>query len=414
MDSTKDQHFYPNACHVCRAYGENVKLKRCSRCLMIAYCDRNHQKQHWQQHKKLCRILSGLLKNFGTYHGMKPFWTNNEEYWRKSTKDLALSVQILSSLEGHELLLFEVEMLFFRRSCEVCHETDPRKLQDCPNCPDSSFCVEHPKDNRHFTKCQMSKLYFEANNASPKFKNLILSKNYGESIPKNMDQLIGFFAKHCQVDKIFKSTKSWAAVLSDHLTMPYTFMYAMQQLSRPKLQKMTIHVLLRNCQDMPKPNFWHHLFHHDEVLEQLKIVFISPINLKTSTVKIQLCEECIKNKRQISVQNVGGLYTSFLAGKSYTKPDVIIGFELKIHRFDSIWDPIVTTLAKLGCPLIMTSHCIRESKADEENINSILGKKVKPHWAGKNPFPSWRPFKELEAASFQYRDEYLTVYNKLI
>lgn len=30
----------------------------CTRCKMVRYCDREHQKQHWPQHKRRCRPFS--------------------------------------------------------------------------------------------------------------------------------------------------------------------------------------------------------------------------------------------------------------------------------------------------------------------------------------------------------------------
>ncbi|KAM4065590.1 MYND finger domain-containing protein [Hirsutella rhossiliensis] len=40
---------------VCRVCGEMAGARRCSRCLTVAYCSRQHQKEDWKVHKKGCK-----------------------------------------------------------------------------------------------------------------------------------------------------------------------------------------------------------------------------------------------------------------------------------------------------------------------------------------------------------------------
>ncbi|KAM4064181.1 MYND finger domain-containing protein [Hirsutella rhossiliensis] len=40
---------------VCRGCGEMAGARRCSRCLTVAYCSRQHQKEDWKVHKKGCK-----------------------------------------------------------------------------------------------------------------------------------------------------------------------------------------------------------------------------------------------------------------------------------------------------------------------------------------------------------------------
>ncbi|KAM4061850.1 MYND finger domain-containing protein [Hirsutella rhossiliensis] len=40
---------------VCRVCGEMAGARRCSRCLAVAYCSRQHQKEDWKVHKKGCK-----------------------------------------------------------------------------------------------------------------------------------------------------------------------------------------------------------------------------------------------------------------------------------------------------------------------------------------------------------------------
>jgi hypothetical protein len=49
-------------CQVCsKEESGEVKLFKCSRCKSVLYCGRDHQKQHYPQHKKHCKsIAEGL------------------------------------------------------------------------------------------------------------------------------------------------------------------------------------------------------------------------------------------------------------------------------------------------------------------------------------------------------------------
>ncbi|KAM4063889.1 MYND finger domain-containing protein [Hirsutella rhossiliensis] len=40
---------------VCRVCREIAGARRCSRCLAVAYCSRQHQKEDWKVHKKGCK-----------------------------------------------------------------------------------------------------------------------------------------------------------------------------------------------------------------------------------------------------------------------------------------------------------------------------------------------------------------------
>ena len=61
-----DTYYYPNMCHVCHVFDKTEDpLKRCSRCNLISYCGRKHQKQDWPFHKDLCGVVSEMVKNVG-------------------------------------------------------------------------------------------------------------------------------------------------------------------------------------------------------------------------------------------------------------------------------------------------------------------------------------------------------------
>lgn len=40
---------------ICEICGKTSGLKSCGRCLLVNYCSREHQLQHWKDHKQWCR-----------------------------------------------------------------------------------------------------------------------------------------------------------------------------------------------------------------------------------------------------------------------------------------------------------------------------------------------------------------------
>lgn len=52
-----------NTCASCgkECVAEQDKLKRCTRCLRVGYCNRTCQGSHWQQHRPACRPSPELV-----------------------------------------------------------------------------------------------------------------------------------------------------------------------------------------------------------------------------------------------------------------------------------------------------------------------------------------------------------------
>lgn len=46
-----------NATKMCAVCGVTVALRKCSGCQSVAYCSREHQLQHWKEHKAECRVI---------------------------------------------------------------------------------------------------------------------------------------------------------------------------------------------------------------------------------------------------------------------------------------------------------------------------------------------------------------------
>ena len=54
----------PRDCHNCESRGrqpfDNSSLKRCTRCKLMTYCNKDCQLEHWyRHHKTVCKVISG-------------------------------------------------------------------------------------------------------------------------------------------------------------------------------------------------------------------------------------------------------------------------------------------------------------------------------------------------------------------
>ncbi|XP_043281786.1 uncharacterized protein [Venturia canescens] len=424
IDSLRD-HFYANACHVCWAYGKDIKLKRCGNCLMIAYCSREHQIVHWPKHKDMCKAISELKKVGLSYQMRDSLFGSLQESWRAIRKTM---LRLIQSKLGRPLSGFEIEMVTLPRCCVICHETEHSRLRDCTECPSASFCYDHPKDVKHDIQCKMSKLHLEQHNVMPDmvphFKNTF-SLFYGENAPLSMDEVIDVVKTHCCLRKN-SPPKLVAAVISTLLTSSYTFMYSMEKLSRSKLQKLKVHIIDTDTSIMDSLLYWEYVLHRNESLEELQIVLVgSSVDCRycncrdfNTSAKIQLCEKCTKHDRKMTIQVIGVSYEQLTASANFVKPDYVIRFNLGTNESESDhFDPWPATsiraLAKIGCPFFMTSCTAEELKKNEKKINSILGKEIKPFWTGKNPFSSSQLVRNYESDDFCYDNQYLTIYEVL-
>ncbi|XP_071556744.1 putative protein MSS51 homolog, mitochondrial [Temnothorax nylanderi] len=96
--------FYATMCHVCKRFGDGVHLKSCGGCKMIAYCGQEHQKQHWKQHKSLCKAIQVVLRDDSMdYRG------ETTEKW--ADKKLSF-MQLVSSRLGRDLNVTDSEMVY--------------------------------------------------------------------------------------------------------------------------------------------------------------------------------------------------------------------------------------------------------------------------------------------------------------
>ncbi|XP_043269830.1 uncharacterized protein [Venturia canescens] len=296
-DPTKHFHYYSNVCGMCQVYGEGIKLQRCSGCRMIAYCSKLHQSDHWPRHKEICPVLKTLMKGTDTIYGINKSW--EDKAWMKHRE---LLIALIIEKLGRTLSLGEFEMLAFPRSCQTCHETDPSKLTDCQECPDTSFCIKHPKDKEHLAKCKVSRLHFETNNAM--VKKLCFAPYIKKYIPQNMDQAVGLHMSEFLSLEYPTSAEACVALYSERLTRAETFLYALKKLSRSELRCMTIHVVEADDEVLYHDFFIKYFMERDESIQELTIFYfcsdlLNKINEEQSKDNQKSINSVLKKKNEI-------------------------------------------------------------------------------------------------------------------
>lgn len=117
--------YYANSCIVCHSV---ARVESCNRCKMIFYCGEKHRKKHWPEHKDICKVILGMLKETGATTLFDNLKTDDAETWMKTKFDLMLKAE---SKLGTPLLNYEREMFLFPKTCFVCHESDLSVLKAC-------------------------------------------------------------------------------------------------------------------------------------------------------------------------------------------------------------------------------------------------------------------------------------------
>ncbi|XP_011172323.1 uncharacterized protein LOC105204806 [Solenopsis invicta] len=412
---SSDAYFYATVCHVCKKFGDGVSLKRCGGCRMIAYCDREHQKQHWPQHKSFCKAIQDLLQGRSIEDpGIIP----------KEPDDIVKLMFLMTMKLERYLEKFEEDMILYSRKCAVCHERNGRLLEDCQNCFSASFCKDHKDSIEHKDVCDALKLTFQFY-----ISEWYVDLNYMEHIPdtntfQNMNDFVNaLFSLYEHTSNIqFTSitTVPYNLLTVSHsrwLTNSLSLFHAMQILDYiPKRKDLTIHVIIADETDEIIIEAWEILLHLLQPVISLKIVIIglellSDFNL----IQLLVCKNCISGKKKVSVEFHKMLYEKYACSPLFVKPDLIVAFNIDIKGIEFKRVPFVRMLVKQNCPIVLLGSVSMETLELKINgLNTILNKKVDYVYKGKNPFASLLPARRcMPKLGVFYRNCYLIIYRSL-
>lgn len=408
MDDKYNQFFYPNVCHICKRY-KDIELNDCARCHMISYCNRCNQKQHWPQHRIICKAIRCVLQD-------KDYMNTEEltsERWNKKKMGYMESI---SKKLGRELVPYEKQMFMFPKACLICHRQGRLKL--CGNCPSASFCVIHKHSqicaNRHKKDCDMMRFIFEID------KKYFMEENRDEKVISfkfmlhwkyfyNMESYLSYWYP----DITDMSAKISAIVHSEYVTRPLTVCFAMGRLKHIlNDESLVIHFIVTTSDDVETVEMWKILFYLTYV-RSITVVLLGPVIKKNITKSFDDCfSELLSTdkKRRITLIYRAMLYEEYVRTRDFQKPNFIIGFNAIICSNDYFTTKQLNTLmpsslalAEQNCPFVLALNFI-DKKVEKTLRNFTL-------FCGRNPFLSFRICRYSNILC--NHNQYLIIYEKL-
>ncbi|XP_071556360.1 uncharacterized protein [Temnothorax nylanderi] len=416
IDNDYTKFFYATMCHVCKRFGDGVPLKLCSNCKMISYCGQEHQKQHWKQHKPLCKAIQDVLQNCN----MNVCGETSEE----CTNVKQMFILLVSSTLARRLTMDETQMFRFPRECLVCHERDARSLKDCQKCA-ASFCKDHKDGTEHGDICAPLELCLHSDFlATRKESYYLVLISYathvfatGNVTFRDMKDFINFCGI-IQTDSVM-SYDILAADHSQYLTRPLTLFHAMRLLNyAAKRKNLVVHVVGASVAEECTLIGWEVLPRLIETVMSVTIVMIGP-ELKRKFDPSGTCDDCPSpDNKSLIFKYHDVLYENYVRSSLFVKPDLIVGFNLGIHERElgskrETWAPSIRMLAKQNCPFVLTSVTLQDFEKETDRINAILGRQVDYIYKEKNPFASLRPHRILGPERVYYENQYVAVYRNL-
>lgn len=411
--------FYANVCHVCKKFGEWISLKRCGNCTMISYCSKEHQKEHWSQHKDLCKAICSILRD----NKISSFLNDEQNLSTETWAQIKMNFMLLVTMTiGRKLEHYEQEMFKFIRSCAVCHDNNAQVLEDCSSCPNTSFCKKHRNNAEHKKICYLTKLCFKLDVASMMYKSeipkmKILPHTNHNNLPQNIKDFIHHYIEPHKISHL--SIEEEIAINAEYLTRPLTLLYALQKLKYTlENNNIVIHIIAANLLDVNGIELWEILLHWLPDIRMAKIVLIGP-ELSSGFIPINLCESCQYNNKQFLIQAHGMLYNNYTQSDSYIKPHIIIGYNAGISECEDFrsqndtWTESLQILAEQSCPFVLTSYTSMEVKREQDRLNTVLNKIINCAFCDQNPYSSLRPYRDFETEGIYYQNQYLLIYENL-
>ncbi|XP_051154851.1 uncharacterized protein LOC127277613 [Leptopilina boulardi] len=402
--------FNPGTCHVCKYHNTTIS---CTRCKMIFYCCKDHMKMNQLDHKTMCKVILGFLNEKETPHLFDKMKIDNDEKWLEAKVNFMKQAKLKLN---RDLLNFEKQMFLFPKTCFVCHESDLSVLKTC--LCSVSLCKLHRDDAEHKNLCKDFQLNIklETSNEKPDepFTTAAsLKKKKKKILPSSMDKFIDLYfllkSHHEEMQKF---------IVSDLLTRPLTFIYAVEKLKIHIPKTISIHIVGATGEEFDHVGYWQTLFYWfnslhvllidfigNELVEYDQLIFKSPFKLP----------DFYLDGRQLSLNSFKGRYDEFVKSEEFSEPDIIIGYNLNIHESnygisENTWQETLSTISKMNVPFIMTAPSAKRGIKDHEMLCSLLNKTINYEFAIENPYASLVPDRDFETERLCYSNNYVIAY----
>ena len=425
------KHYYLTQCGHCHQPGTaSSPLKRCSGCDCFYYCSRDHQKEHWPEHKTLCKFITKKKEEgkplFGGFTG-KTRWE--------------MLKQLMNEGQMYQLLNQKVERIFM--SPPVCRKTGcfspggKEGLVSCPDCLSVSWCSDLHRaeaEQHHQQFCLDLKLARVVDSLENKHGLSIIVPDLSchqdleyqvgpqtmlEHLP-GLDYVHDYGLEEDCDDLILQSIFA-----SDLLSGPLTLLEAAGK-SLPGLadkESLKVHIAGAHDYDTIALLKWEYLAHRLPALKSLDIRFIGPRlegnNNNTKPKLAETCDGCSKLGRAISHGFYKMLYQQFREREDFSAPDLVLVQNCGFHEFpldSEEWTEGWAGLGSLlhtGVPVIFTSYTRTEAVDDLRRFQEVCGQEVEVlvH-CEENTMRSYRPRRDMgleEEIDVFYNNFYINI-----
>ena len=250
----RSRFFYPNACFLCGDVGvpNPSNLRRCSSCKMISYCCKEHQVDHWPDHRAVCAEINHLLKSSSS-NNLFDFLRTMKDPEKRLKKKQSLMAIIQKRL-NRNLNACEIQMFLHPRVCVVCLESNPDLLYNCSSCTQVSFCENHVNDPEHSQWCLYYRICFLLDwksifdsrfEISPSIKKVpFIFHSEDAKLPENMDKFMAEYIEETIPMLIsLNGAKLWPHVCSELYTDSLTLMNVFKDLDLEIESELIIHII---------------------------------------------------------------------------------------------------------------------------------------------------------------------------
>ncbi|XP_011865066.1 PREDICTED: uncharacterized protein LOC105560506 [Vollenhovia emeryi] len=400
--------FNATVCHVCKRFGDDGSLMRCSGCKLISYCSPEHQKQHQMEHESVCNAVLDVTQT----SNIKQYGTSWVELYTKKWD----YIKLVSEKLGRPLELYENQMFLFPRECVVCYKLDGQSLKNCRDCA-ASYCKDHIYGIEHMEICGPLGLCFRLNlqriSGNCKVDHAYIAFISNTNTFENTKDFIKTYL-NTSTDSEW-SCDLLEAAHSPFITGPLTLFYAMRLLEYfLKRKNLVVHVVGANSTETDTLIGWGVLLYLLK-LSSLTIVMVGP-ELNCTSYALP---DFISQQKKCSFEFHDSLYENYVRSSSFVKPDIVVGFDAYIHQHElestkETWAPSIRLIAEQNCPFVLTCRHNQQDLDDQaERINTILNRKTYCLFSGKNPFTCLRPNRVPTTQKVMYANNYVIVYQNL-
>lgn len=207
-------------------------------------------------------------------------------------------------------------------------------------------------------------------------------------------------------------------IVSNLLTRPLTFVYAAEKLKFQVPKEICIHIVGATCEEFDHVGYWQTLFYWFSKLQFLLIDFIGNDIVEYEEVYFKSpykLPDFSLDGKQLSLNSYRGRYDDYVKSKVYSKPDIIIGYNLGLHESnyeisECTWKETLSVISEMNVPFIITAQSEKRGRKEHEMLCSLLGKRINYEISEKNPYASLIPERDFETERLCYSNSHVMVY----